>query len=59
VSDFQCQQILRDNYCRLQVEFPESTTIDMDDTSQMRLMSHLANSQKLATTVGWLRRQKW
>jgi patatin-like phospholipase/acyl hydrolase len=59
VADFQCGQILRDNYCRLQVDLPRDVKIAMDDTSEMGRLCDLGSVQDLTYALSWLTSSQW
>ena len=59
VADFQCRQLLRDRYCRLQVDLPEGTVIPMDSVADLRKMLSLAQTAPIDTADQWLVASGW
>jgi patatin-like phospholipase/acyl hydrolase len=59
VADFQCKQLLRRNYCRVQVPLPKDKPIPMDDVDQMNRMVALASGFPIADTADWLIQSDW
>ena len=56
VADFQCRQLLKDNYCRLQVDFPEGTEIPMDSVDDLGKMLQLAQVAPVSDATRWVAR---
>ena len=55
VADFQCRQLLRDNYFRLEPVFPPRQTIPMDDVRKIPdLVDFATNKVKLDQATRWL-----
>jgi hypothetical protein len=59
VADFQCRQILRENYFRLQVELPEDHKILMDGIDDITLMLLLGQKASIKETTAWLQASGW
>jgi hypothetical protein len=59
VADFQCQQLLGKNYCRLEPIFPAGKSFAMDDVSKVVDLMDLANSFDLTSTIAWLQASGW
>jgi len=59
VADFQCRQILRDNYHRLQLSFPPGTSIPMDSVDDLGNMLCKAQAVPIVDTVRWLADCGW
>ena len=59
ISDFQCRQLLRHNYYRLQVDFPRGVDIAMDDASNLDLMVNIAAAQSIQPVHNWLTCVGW
>ena len=59
VADFQCQQLLGQNYCRLNPIFPAGKSFPMDDVSKVVDLMNLANSVDLTSTIAWLNATGW
>jgi hypothetical protein len=61
IADYQCKQILRDNYHRLAPVFPPGISIPMDAVDRIPYMIEFAESNRrvnLTATVKWLK-QNW
>jgi patatin-like phospholipase/acyl hydrolase len=58
-ADFQCKQLLRDNYCRLQLDFPAGTSIPMDSVDDLGKMLHLAQTASISPAARWLESSGW
>ena len=58
IADFQCRQILREKYFRLQVELPEGQDVPMDSVKDLPLMLQLGQQAPVRTTAEWLR-ENW
>jgi len=59
VADFQCRQLLRDRYCRLQVDFSEGTEIPMDGVADLGKMLQLAQAAPIDAVDQWLVASDW
>ena len=59
IADFQCKQILREKYFRLQVELPEGREIPMDGVGDMNLMLQLGQQASIRPAAMWLRASGW
>ena len=59
IADFQCRQILREKYFRLQVELPEDKKIPMDSINDLSLMLGIGQQSPIQPAVQWLRDQGW
>jgi len=59
VADFQCQQLLGQNYCRLNPIFPAGKSFPLDDVSKVVDLMNLANAVDLTSTIAWLRATGW
>jgi patatin-like phospholipase/acyl hydrolase len=59
IADFQCRQILREKYFRLQVELPEDKKIPMDSVNDLSLMLGIGQQSPIRPAVQWLRDQGW
>lgn len=56
ITDYQCQQMMRDNYHRLGPVFPEGQSIPMDGVDKLTEMVRFAKSVPLDDTIKWLRK---
>ena len=57
VADYQCRQILGDQYFRLNPQFPPDKKFDMDDVGRMDdLLSFGASGVDISKAVDWLRK---
>lgn len=54
IADFQCRQILHDNYFRFAPVFPSGWTVDLDDVKRIPYMIEFAESLSLDKTITWL-----
>lgn len=52
--DYQCQQLLQENYLRVNVNLPKS--IEMDDVAQIGLLKRLARTKDLQNEIQWINR---
>ncbi len=59
VADFQCKQLLGDQYWRLEPIFPSGKSFPMDDVSKIVDLMDFAGSFDLTATVAWLRASGW
>lgn len=59
VADFQCGEILRDRYQRLQLDFPSGVTIPMDSVSALDRLLQMAQVAPVVDTVRWLSKCGW
>ncbi len=59
IADFQCQQLLRNNYQRLAPVFPSGTNIALDDWQRSQDLLDFANGVDLTTTIQWLKNAGW
>jgi patatin-like phospholipase/acyl hydrolase len=55
IADYQCRQILRDRYLRLDPVFPTGTAVAMDSVAQGSFMVEFAQKVDLADAGAWLR----
>jgi uncharacterized protein len=54
IADYQCRQILRNNYCRLAPVFPRDVAIPMDDYERVPYMQDFAEQLDLDPVKQWL-----
>ncbi|MCI0450736.1 MAG: hypothetical protein L0Y79_13320 [Chlorobi bacterium] len=56
IADYQCKQILAENYHRLAPIFPPSVSVSMDDVKKIPYMENFANGEvNLDDTINFLR----
>jgi len=58
IANYQCSQLLGDNYHRLAPVFPAGVTIDMDEVKKIPQMIAFAEAVDIDETVKWLK-QTW
>lgn len=58
IADYECRQILRNNYHRLSPVFPSDVTIPMDGVNKTPYMLEFANKLDLSPVTNWLL-DKW
>ncbi len=58
IADYQCHQMLREQYRRVEPIFPAGTTIPLDDVSQIPYLIEFTETWPLDQTIDWLR-QTW
>ncbi len=56
IADYQCKQILKENYFRLAPVFPHDVSIPMDDANKIPYMLQFAEEVDIAASVDWLER---
>ncbi len=56
VADYQCRQILRSRYRRINPVFPPGKSVGLDESHKLPSIVSLAEQTDLAGTVAWLRR---
>lgn len=54
IADYQCKQILKDNYYRLSPVFPKNVTIEMDSFKQIPYMKEFAEQLDLEPVKNWI-----
>ncbi|MFA5806403.1 MAG: patatin-like phospholipase family protein [Melioribacteraceae bacterium] len=54
IADYQCNQILKDNYHRLSPIFPTNVKIDMDDVKKISYMKNFADRLDLTPIKNWI-----
>ena len=54
IADYQCKQILKDNYFRLSPVFPSSVIIKMDDVKKIPYMKEFAEQLDLSRLKNWI-----
>jgi len=54
ISNYQCEQILGNNYHRLQVTFDKDETIDLDDVKKIKRMNDIGRTHTVAATKKWI-----
>ena len=54
IADYQCRQILKDNYFRLAPVFPHNVSIPMDDVKKIPYMLRFAEKVNLNPLINWL-----
>ena len=55
IADYQCRQILGDNYFRLAPVFPPDVVIPFDGVKRIPELVHFAESGDVSKTVEWLK----
>lgn len=55
IADYQCKQILGDNYFRFAPVFPADISVPMDDVGKIPYMIDFANSRNLDETIKWIK----
>lgn len=58
IADYECKQILRENYFRLAPVFPYDVSVPMDDADKIPYMIEFANKIDISEAVSWLN-QHW
>ncbi len=58
IANYQCSQLLGDNYHRLAPVFPAGLTIDMDEVKKIPQMIAFAEAVDISETATWLK-QNW
>jgi patatin-like phospholipase/acyl hydrolase len=58
IADYECRQMLRDRYWRLEPIFPADVTVSLDDVEQIPYLVEFAQTWPIEGTVDWLR-QTW
>lgn len=58
ISDYQCKQFLRENYCRLDPSYPPSEDVEMDAVDKIPLIVSTAESADISEPIKWLE-EKW
>lgn len=58
IADYECKQILRDNYYRLAPVIPYEVEVPMDDVEKIPYMIEFANKVDLRGVISWLN-QHW
>lgn len=58
IADYQCRQMLRENYHRLAPVFPVGVRVPMDDIDKIHYMVEFAEALPIDATIRWLR-QTW
>jgi patatin-like phospholipase/acyl hydrolase len=56
VADYQCRQILKKKYYRIEPMFPPNETFNMDDVTKIPGLVSLANAVDLKKAITWIRR---
>lgn len=56
IADYQCRQILKENYFRLAPVFPHDVLIPMDDADKIPYMLKFAEEVDISATAEWLER---
>jgi patatin-like phospholipase/acyl hydrolase len=56
VADYQCRQILKRKYFRIESLFPPSATFNMDDVTKIPELVSLAHAVDLKKAAGWIKR---
>lgn len=59
IADYQCKQLLRDNYFRLAPMFPPGVNIKLDEWQRAADLVAFANQVDLTDTVAWLKAVGW
>ena len=59
VADFQCRQLLGNQYHRLQLDFPEEINIPMDSVADLGNMLQLAQAATIRDTLRWIGSSGW
>ncbi len=54
IADYECKQILKENYFRLAPVFPHNVSVPMDDANKIAYMIDFANKIDLSQTINWL-----
>ncbi len=54
IADYQCKQILRENYIRLAPVFPHDVSVPMDAVDMIPYMLHFAENVELGPTIDWI-----
>lgn len=55
IADYQCKQILGDNYFRFAPVFPADISVPMDDVGKIPYMIDFANNRNLDETIKWIK----
>lgn len=56
VADYQCRQILKNKYCRIEPVFPPNETFNMDDVKKIPELVSFAGSVDLKKATAWIKR---
>ena len=56
VADYQCRQILKKKYCRIEPIFPPNETFNMDDVTKIPELVSFANGVDLKNATTWIKR---
>ena len=56
IADYECKQILRENYFRLAPVFPHTVNVPMDDVNKIAYMIDFANKVDITGAINWLNR---
>lgn len=59
IADYQCRQIIGDNYHRLAPVFPPQISIKLDEWKKADYLVEFANNLNLSETISWLEELKW
>lgn len=54
IADYECRQILKDNYYRLSPTFPHNISVPMDDVKKVPYMKEFAEQLNLDEVTNWL-----
>ena len=54
IADYECKQILKDNYYRLSPVFPSNIAIPMDDVKKVPYMKEFAEQLDISSVINWL-----
>lgn len=57
IADYQCRQILKEQYHRLAPVFPPGVSIPMDDVKKVPYMINFSNEIPLTKTIEWIKKQ--
>jgi patatin-like phospholipase/acyl hydrolase len=55
IADYECKQLLRERYCRLDMVFPKDTVIKLDDYKKVPQLIELANNLNIDSTVKFIK----
>ncbi|MGA2181249.1 MAG: patatin-like phospholipase family protein [Verrucomicrobiota bacterium] len=59
IADYQCRQILRNNYRRLAPDFPPNVNIKLDEWQRAQDLVDFANKANLGDIAAWLKQTGW
>ena len=59
ITDYQCRQLLRDNYHRIDPEFPPGVKVALDAVQKIPYITEFAENVPLEKTVDWLKKNGW